>query len=66
MSQHPEQDPSLPKDASLLEEDSPLYQPPAQAEETDALDAAVDGTSALHYGANDPALYEDQPATDED
>ncbi|EYB68756.1 hypothetical protein DEIPH_ctg017orf0099 [Deinococcus phoenicis] len=39
--------------------DDPVYQPPANAEESDLLDAAVDGTSASHYGANDPALYED-------
>ncbi|MBB5235377.1 hypothetical protein [Deinococcus budaensis] len=37
----------------------PVYQPPANAEESDLLDAAVDGTSASHYGANDPALYEE-------
>ncbi|GBF04101.1 hypothetical protein DAERI_010273 [Deinococcus aerius] len=39
--------------------DDPVYQPPQNAEESDLLDAAVDGTSASHYGANDPALYED-------
>lgn len=39
--------------------DDPVYQPPASAEESDLLDAAVDGTSASHYGANDPALYEE-------
>lgn len=39
--------------------EDPVYQPPAGAEESDLLDAAVDGTSASHYGANDPALYED-------
>lgn len=39
--------------------DDPVYQPPSNAEESDLLDAAVDGTSASHYGANDPALYED-------
>ena len=43
-----------------------VYTPPEGAEETDRADAAVDGTSASHYGANDPALYESQDAdTDE-
>lgn len=41
-----------------VERSDPVYQPPANAEESDLLDAAVDGTSASHYGANDPALYE--------
>lgn len=40
--------------------DHPVYQPPSDAKERDALDASVDGTSAVHYGANDPALYENQ------
>lgn len=44
---------------AMTNEDSPVYQPPSGAEETDLADAAVDGTSASHYGANDPALYED-------
>ena len=38
----------------------PVYQPPSDAQTRDELDASVDGTSALHYGANDPALYEEQ------
>ncbi|WP_045234319.1 hypothetical protein [Deinococcus pimensis] len=45
-------------------EDSALYDPPAGAEETDRVDAEVDGTSASHYGANDPALYEDDGRKD--
>lgn len=40
--------------------DHPVYQPPSDPQERDALDASVDGTSAVHYGANDPALYEHQ------
>ena len=40
--------------------DHAVYQPPNDPQERDALDASVDGTSAAHYGANDPALYEDQ------
>ena len=40
--------------------DHPVYQPPSDVKERDALDASVDGTSAVHYGANDPALYEHQ------
>lgn len=58
--------PAAPEAATMVEqgegapgEDHPIYQPPAGAEESDQLDAAVDGTSASHYGANDPALYED-------
>ncbi|WP_102128004.1 hypothetical protein [Deinococcus planocerae] len=47
----------------MTNEDSPVYQPPSGAEETDLADAAVDGTSASHYGANDPALYEDTGGT---
>ncbi|MFC4453831.1 hypothetical protein [Deinococcus sonorensis] len=43
-----------------VSENGPIYQPPKQAEEADIVDATVDGTSASHYGANDPALYEDQ------
>ncbi|UQN09643.1 hypothetical protein [Deinococcus sp. QL22] len=43
--------------------DSELYQPPADADATDQLDASVDGTSASHYGANDPALYEEKEST---
>lgn len=43
----------------ILTADTPAYQPPADAQRTDELDASVDGTSALHYGANDPALYEE-------
>ncbi|MFD1732812.1 hypothetical protein ACFSC4_22675 [Deinococcus malanensis] len=39
---------------------------PAGAEETDLADAAVDGTSASHYGANDPALYENSDSTNQD
>lgn len=47
-------------------EDSALYDPPAGAEETDRVDAALDGTSASHYGANDPALYEGTDGNDGD
>lgn len=43
--------------------ESEVYQPPADAEATDQLDASVDGTSASHYGANDPALYERNEST---
>ncbi|MFC4424921.1 hypothetical protein [Deinococcus navajonensis] len=50
----------------MVNEDSPVYQPPAGAEETDLADAAVDGTSASHYGANDPALYEESGGTNQD
>lgn len=42
----------------------PVYQPPSDPQERDALDASVDGTSAVHYGANDPALYETQDEED--
>ncbi|MEF2277364.1 hypothetical protein V3W47_03575 [Deinococcus sp. YIM 134068] len=48
----------------MATEDSPVYQPPAGAEETDLADAAVDGTSASHYGANDPGLYENTDKQD--
>ncbi|MFC5846794.1 hypothetical protein [Deinococcus petrolearius] len=41
--------------------DHAVYQPPNDAQARDELDASVDGTSAVHYGANDPALYEKQP-----
>lgn len=50
----------------MATEDSPVYQPPTGAEETDLADAAVDGTSASHYGANDPALYENTDGTKQD
>jgi hypothetical protein len=46
--------------------DSAIYQPPAGAQATDQLDASVDGTSASHYGANDPALYDTQQDTPQD
>lgn len=46
--------------------DHPVYQPPNDVKETDTLDASVDGTSAVHYGANDPALYEDQDGQKKD
>ena len=39
---------------------SPPCTPPAGAEQTDLADAQADGTSSLHYGANDPALPPDQ------
>lgn len=39
---------------------TPPYNPPAGAEQTDRADAQADGTSSLHYGANDPALQEQQ------
>lgn len=55
-----------PPNPDMVREDSPVYQPPAGAEETDLADAAVDGTSASHYGANDPALYEDGGETPQD
>lgn len=41
-----------------LTEDHPLYHPPKNAESADRLDAAFDGTSASHYGTNDPANFE--------
>ncbi|GGK43984.1 hypothetical protein GCM10008955_42170 [Deinococcus malanensis] len=53
-------------DPAMVSEDSPVYQPPAGAEETDLADAAVDGTSASHYGANDPALYKNSDRTNQD
>lgn len=46
--------------------DHSVYQPPNDVKETDTLDASVDGTSAVHYGANDPALYEDQDGQKKD
>lgn len=49
----------------VVKEDSPVYQPPKGAEEADRVDADVDGTSASHYGANDPALYESDGQSDE-
>lgn len=45
--------------SETLTPDNPVYQPPADAQSSDELDASLDGTSAAHYGANDPALYED-------
>ena len=42
-------DPSEPQ--GVTEE---VYNPPSGAEETDRVDASVDGTSASHYGTNDP------------
>ncbi len=39
---------------------TPPYDPPKGAEQADRADAQADGTSSLHYGANDPATWEDQ------
>jgi|GEM_PF-4758837 len=51
-------------------EDTPtpqdIYQPPHTARETRDLDAAVDGTSASHYGTNDPAQFEKLNQTESD
>lgn len=46
-------------DPSVVQADSHIYQPPKGADEADRADADVDGTSASHYGANDPALYDE-------
>lgn len=51
-------DPAVPDKDTHLTPNSEIYQPPTAADATDELDASVDGTSASHYGANDPALYE--------
>lgn len=69
MTRHPPTD--SPDPATVTGEapsaDSAVYQPPASAEATDQLDASVDGTSASHYGANDPTLYDtDQGTATED
>lgn len=57
-----QRDPTLPDPDEALRD---VYQPPAGAEETDRADAAVDGTSASHYGANDPALQDPAAMDDE-
>lgn len=53
--------PPMTETSETLTADHEVYHPPGGAEEADRVDAELDGTSASHYGANDPALYEDTP-----
>lgn len=54
-------DKTIPASDEKISEDHPVYHPPSGARQTDELDADVDGTSASHYGTNDPAQFEDSP-----
>ncbi|AFZ66881.1 hypothetical protein [Deinococcus peraridilitoris] len=58
--EQPDEQTPTPELADLpVDRDHPIYHPPARAEATDRLDAAVDGTSVAHYGTNDPEKFEE-------